>query len=219
VLFSRLSVLRAVSVLAMLRFFYFDLGNVLLKFDHALACRQLAGVAGISPDAVRRVIFEDGVQWRYERGEITCREFYEHFCDQTKSRPDYDAVQHAASAIFEVNPPVMPIVAGLAAAGRRLGVLSNTCPAHWNYCLPKYTGLRLFEVFALSYEIGAMKPDEKTYQAAAELAGAAPQEIFFTDDRPENVASARRAGFDAVPFTTAFRLAADLRARGVGLNY
>jgi putative hydrolase of the HAD superfamily len=203
----------------MLRFFYFDLGNVLLKFDHELACRQLAEVAGLSPNAVRRVVFDDGVQWRYERGEISCREFYEHFCRETGTRPDYDAVQHAASAIFEVNAPILPIVAGLAATGRRLGVLSNTCAAHWNYCLPRYVGLRFFEVFALSYEIGAMKPDEKTYRAAAELAGTAPEEIFFTDDRPENVESARRAGFDAVPFTTARQLAADLRARGVGLNY
>jgi putative hydrolase of the HAD superfamily len=203
----------------MLRFFYFDLGNVLLKFDHELACRQLAEVAGLSSDVVRRVLFDEGVQWRYERGEINCQEFYEHFCRETGARPDYDAVQHAVSDIFEVNAPVLPIVAALAAAGRRLGVLSNTCAAHWNYCLPKYAGLRFFEVFALSYEIGAMKPDEKTYQAAAELAGAAPEEIFFTDDRPENVESARRAGFDAVPFTTARRLAADLRVRGVGLNY
>jgi putative hydrolase of the HAD superfamily len=206
-------------MIAMLRFFYFDLGNVLLKFDHDLACRQLGEVAGLSPAEVRRVVFDEGMQWRYERGEITCREFYEHFCRETGTLPNYDAVQHAASAIFEVNAPVVPIVIGLAAAGRRLGVLSNTCAAHWNYCLPKYAGLRFFEVFALSFEIGAMKPDAKTYRAAADLAGAEPQEIFFTDDRPENVESARRAGFDAVAFTTASRLAADLRARGVGLNY
>ena len=104
-------------------------------------------------------------------------------------------------------------------AGHRLGVLSNTCAAHWNYCLPRYTLLRKFEVYALSFEIGAMKPDPTTYRAAADLAGAAPEEIFFTDDRPENVEAALAAGYDAVPFTTAARLADDLRRRGVEFNY
>jgi putative hydrolase of the HAD superfamily len=202
-----------------MRFFYFDLGNVLLRFDHGQACRQMAEVAGVSPEMVKQAVFEEGVQWQYERGEISCREFYDVFCARTRSRPDYVALQHAASAIFEVNAAIVPLVAGLASSGHRLGVLSNTCAAHWTYCHPRYTALRFFDVFALSYEIGAMKPDPKTYIAAAELAGASPEEIFFTDDRPENVAAAKQAGYDAVPFTTARSLAAELRARGIAFNY
>lgn len=203
----------------MLRFFYFDLGNVLIKFDHDLACRQLAQVAGTTPDQVRQLVFEGGVQRRYECGEISCREFYEVFCEGAGAWPDYDAVRHAASAIFELNTPVTSLVASMAAAGHRLGVLSNTCAAHWNYCLPRYAALQFFEVFALSFEIGAMKPEAKTYCAAAALAGVAPEEIFFTDDRPENVESACRAGFDATLYTSPDQLAADLRRRGVRFNY
>ncbi len=203
----------------MIRFFYFDLGNVLLHFDHGLACRQMAELAGLAPDVVRRVVFDEGVQWRYERGEISCQEFHAHFCHATRTSPDFAAFQYAASAIFEVNFSVAPVVVGLASAGQRLGVLSNTCAAHWNYCIPRYAALRFFDVFALSYEIGAMKPDEKTYRAAAELAGVAPDEIFFTDDRPENIEAALRAGFDAVPFTTARRLANELHQRRVAFNY
>ncbi|MBW3600652.1 MAG: HAD family phosphatase [Planctomycetes bacterium] len=203
----------------MARFFYFDLGNVLVRFDHELACRQMAEAAGVAVDVVRRVVFDEGMQWRYERGEITCRQFYDHFCQQTKTCADYDRVHHAASAIFELNAPVAPLVAGMAAAGHRLGVLSNTCAAHWKYCLPRYSLLRLFDVFALSFEIGSMKPDPATYRDAATLAGAAPEEIFFTDDRSENVEAARAAGYDAVLFTTAPALAADLRRRGVEFNY
>lgn len=30
------------------RFFYFDLGNVLLYFDHSLAMRKMAKIAGVS---------------------------------------------------------------------------------------------------------------------------------------------------------------------------
>ena len=36
------------------KFIYFDLGNVLLRFDHELACRQMAAVAGTTPELVPR---------------------------------------------------------------------------------------------------------------------------------------------------------------------
>jgi putative hydrolase of the HAD superfamily len=203
----------------MLRFFYFDLGNVLLKFDHNLACSQMGEVSGLSAEVVRQAVFDEGVQWQYERGEITCQQFFDVFCQRTDSRPSFDALQHAASAIFELNVSMAPIIAGLAAAGHHLGVLSNTCAAHWNHIRSHYSVLDFFDAFALSYEIGAMKPELRTYHAAARIAGVAPHEIFFTDDRQENVVAALQAGFDAVLFTNARRLMQDLRQRGVTVNY
>jgi HAD superfamily hydrolase (TIGR01549 family) len=106
-------------------------------------------------------------------------------------------------------------------AGLRLGILSNTSPCHWEFLLRQDYGIlpRCFKVHALSFEIGAMKPEPKIYQAAAELAGVAPQEIFFCDDIAAHVSAAREAGFDAEPYTTTPALVADLRRRGVRFNY
>ena len=39
------------------RFLYFDLDNVLLKFDHHLAARQMAEVAGLTEDRVWDLVF------------------------------------------------------------------------------------------------------------------------------------------------------------------
>ena len=39
------------------QFIYFDLGNVLLHFDHAIACRQIGQLAGIPEQRVRDVLF------------------------------------------------------------------------------------------------------------------------------------------------------------------
>ncbi len=69
------------------RFLYFDLGNVLLKFDHRLASRQMGEVAGVPADVVWEVVFAGDLEQRYESGEIGDREFYEIFCQQTSSRP------------------------------------------------------------------------------------------------------------------------------------
>lgn len=204
------------------RLLYFDLGNVLLNFDHEIAVRQMAQVSGAAPDVVREIIFgKDGLEWRYERGDISSREFYDLFCQQSKTQPDYNSLHRAGSEIFELNTSVVPIVSQLSAAGNRLGILSNTCEAHWEYAANgRYTILQqCFDLYALSYKLGSIKPEPHIYQAAAELAGVSPQEIFFVDDRPDNVAAACNAGYDAIQFTTATALAIALRERGVRFNY
>jgi len=76
----------------------------------------------------------------------------------------------------------------------------------------------MFPVHALSYRLRAMKPEPAAYAGAARLAGVQPKQIFFTDDRPDNVAAARAAGWDAVQFESACQLNEELRQRGVALN-
>jgi glucose-1-phosphatase len=203
------------------RFLYFDLGNVLLNFDHHLAARQMAEVAGMAAERVWEIVFGGDLELRYEAGEIGDREFYETFCRQSGSRPDSEALLLAGSAIFTPNPSIFPVVAALDAAGYRLGILSNTCPGHWAYCSDGRYGLvsRCFDVFALSYEIGACKPAAKIFHAAAKLAGVEPEEIFFVDDIEKHVAGARAAGFDAVQYTTTPALVAELRERDIDFNY
>ena len=63
-----------------IEFLYFDLGMVLVTFSVERMCRQMAEVAGITPDRVHEVIFQQGLQRRYEVGAISEHEFYEEFC-------------------------------------------------------------------------------------------------------------------------------------------
>ncbi|HEY2838647.1 MAG TPA: HAD family phosphatase [Pirellulales bacterium] len=202
-------------------FIYFDMGNVLLLFDHERGCRQIAEVAGTSTEEVRRVLFDTGLELRYEAGELSTREFYEAFCEQTGTRPDYQAMLRAAGDIFTVNASILPVVAALHAAGYRLGLLSNTCEAHWVFIQQHRFSVTstMFDVIALSYEVRAMKPDRRIFEAAAEKAGVAPAEIFFTDDIAGHVAGARAAGFDAEQYTTTPELVRQLRKRGLKFNY
>ena len=201
-------------------FLYFDLGKVLVDFEVDQMFRQLGEVAGIAPDRVRQVVLGGLLQQQYETGQISGPEFYDAFCRQTGTRPDYDALRRAGSEIFELKTSMVPVVAQLCQAGYRLGVLSNTCESHWEFCTRRYRILtELFAVHALSYEIGVAKPAAAIFHAAAELAGVRPEEIFYTDDSPQHVAGARAVGFDAVQYTSTPQLAADLRCRGVQFNY
>jgi len=203
-----------------LRFIYFDLGKVILDFDQEQMCRQVADVAGIEPARAQEVLLDAPLQFQYERGAVTSQEFFETFCRRVGRRPEFSALAQAASDIFRLNASVVPVIAQLRSAGWRLGVLSNTCECHWEYCAARFRILEeLFDVHALSYRIGAAKPEPAMFRAAAELAGVGVKEIFFTDDIPQHVAGARAAGFDAVQYTTAEKLAAELRRRGVRFNY
>lgn len=199
------------------KFFYFDLGNVLLFFDHRRAARQMAEVAGVPPEMVWEIVFASGLEQRYEAGKLSTQEFYEIFCEQTGARPDYQALAAAAGNIFEVNAPLLALLERLSESGRRLGLLSNTCELHWEHfssgCYPPIPAA--FHSLVLSFRVGCMKPETQIYAHAAELAGAAPHEIFFVDDVAGHVAAARRFGFDAVQYTTPEALAAELRQRGV----
>ena len=202
------------------KFIYFDLGNVVVHFDHQNMFRQIAQVSGVDAAQIEEVVLDRQLREAHETGRISGRELYDVFCRRTGTRPDYDALVRAGSDIFELNVSLLPIISQIRQAGYRLGVLSNTCAAHWEHCAGKFSIIaEAFSVEVLSYRVGAVKPQAEIFAAAAEAAGCRPQEIFFTDDTLGHVAGARASGFDAVQYTSTPKLVADLRQRGVVFNY
>lgn len=203
------------------RFFYFDMGNVLLRFSHERMAEQLAAASGTTAPTAWKILFEDGLHWEYERGELSRQQFYARFCQAADvALTDIERLDAAGNDIFEVNALMVGLVGRLAGAGYRLGILSNTTKSHWQHCLRRYGSLRsVFGVYALSYELKAMKPAPGVYEAAAKLAGVPASQVFFTDDRPENVAAALAAGFDAVRYESVSQVNEELRQRGVRTNF
>lgn len=201
-------------------FLYFDMGNVLLKFSHRRGAEQMAAVVGVSADEVDRIVYgKTGLHWQFERGELTPAQFYARFCELAGASLPADGRQAIAAAcndIFELNAPMLPLVAAIRQAGRRIGVLSNTSSDHWEFVNAKFPEIMgLFPLHALSCSLQMMKPDPAIYARAAELCETPPGEIFFTDDRADNVAAAQAAGWDAVQFTSADQLRRDLLERGL----
>jgi FMN phosphatase YigB (HAD superfamily) len=202
-------------------FLYFDLGNVVLHFSHQRAADQMAAVAGIPSEKAWRILFDgDGLEWSYERGELTREQFLTGFCEKAGRWPDRNKLDQAGNDIFELNVPIVGLLGSLSAAAYRLGILSNTSPSHWQHCTSRFGILRtLFPVHALSFRLRAMKPEARAFAAAAELAGVPPARVFYTDDRADNVTAARVAGFDAVVFHSVSQLNQQLLGRGVAVNY
>lgn len=201
-------------------FVYFDLGNVIALFDRDRSTAAMAALAGVPTDAVHAALFAEGLQESLERGAIDWAGFHRRFGEATGSTTDPAALAHAASDMFTLNVPILPVIAALDRSGIRSGILSNTCAPHWSHILAsRYSVLPgRFAVTVLSHEVGAMKPDPEIYRAAAAAAGVPGESIFFTDDVEEHVVAARRAGWDAEVFTSAHRLADQLERRGVNLG-
>lgn len=201
-------------------FLYFDLGNVLLFFDHRLAARQMAAVAGVCAERVWDVVYASGLYLRRETRELSDEDYYETICAAIGVRPDPLLFERAGCDIFRRNHTMLPVMAQLKAAGYRLGLLSNTCATHYEFFADGRFRMipEAFDVVVLSYEEGVMKPDRRIYETAAHRAGVPPERIFFADDLAANVEGARAAGIDAVQYTDTPRLLRDLRRRGVVFN-
>jgi FMN phosphatase YigB (HAD superfamily) len=203
-------------------FLYFDMGNVLIYFSHEKMAQQMAQALGVESRLAWQILFSDkcGLQWAYERGELSREQFYARFCEAAAGNADIDSLDIAGSDIFAINSPMCGLASQLAAAGYALGVCSNTTLSHWNHCAGNYRVLSTaFAVHALSFRLKAMKPDPAFYHAAAKLTGAAPHRIFFADDRPENVTAAKSAGWDAVLYESASQISETLRQRGISTNF
>jgi HAD superfamily hydrolase (TIGR01509 family) len=58
-----------------------------------------------------------------------------------------------------------------------------------------------FDGYILSYEVKAMKPDAKIYEALENAAGKHGAEILYLDDRPENVDAGAARGWQVILHT------------------
>lgn len=201
-------------------FIYFDLGKVLLEFSHEKMCAQMAKRVGLEPQLVKDILFEGDLIERYEVGQLNSTQFCDAFFEKCGASCDPQELLWAGSDIFELKSEMLPLVAHLSLSGSRLGILSNTCAAHWEFAKERFSFLSdFFPLVALSFELGNVKPGESIYRQAAIKAKTEPRRIFFVDDRPENVQGAIAEGWDAHVFQSAEQTLRLLLDRGVCLNY
>lgn len=191
------------------RFVYFDLGNVLVTFDHRIAARRLAEAAHCPLEQVLSTVFLSDLQLRYETGLVNDDQYAAEINQMIGSQLSTKHVLDAVSDIFEPNWPILDILQRLHQLQIPMGILSNTCDAHWRWLMQKNWPMLhgWFQFQVLSYEVGCMKPKTGIYENCEERCGLEGKRIFFTDDRPENIAAAALRGWT----TCLYREAAELQ--------
>ena len=193
----------------------FDMGNVLLFFSHELMCRQIGEVCGRTSDDIRRLLFDSGLQIRFERGEWNEAGFHRTFQETTGLAIELAELVRAGSDIFRLNRPMLPILDALKRRGVRLVLLSNTSVSHFEWVREHFDVLDCFDDFVLSFTAGAVKPEPAIFRAVLETIDCEPGECFYTDDIAAYVETGRQFGLQAETFTGAPDLIRHLADRGI----
>ena len=196
----------------------FDLGKVLVDFSVERACEQVATVGGVTPPAVKKFLFDDGLELQFECGLIDFGTLHRKFEEHFKITVSQSALAHAAADIFTPMEASLNLVAALRRKYQNtipFVLLSNTNEIHWNHIETKWRVSELFDHLVLSYQLKSMKPDAQIFLEAIRLTGLTAERCFFVDDVPENIAGARRAGLDCELFQGVASLTRHLAARGI----
>ncbi len=202
----------------MIRTFLFDMGNVLVHFSHERMCAQMGALCGRTGPEFRQILFDTGLQWEFERGKVSEREFHRRLEEAVGQPLDFEALVRAGSDIFHLNEPIVPLLDRLREWGHRLVLLSNTSISHFEFVSAEFDLLHRFDDFVLSYRVGALKPDSPIFEAALATIDCAPEECFYTDDIPAYVEAGRSFGLQAEVFTDVASLCKQLRVRGFSVD-
>jgi glucose-1-phosphatase len=199
----------------LIRTLLIDLGNVLVFFSHERMCAQIADVCGAPVADLKQVLLEQHLQRRFERGEVSEDEFRAAL-EAKFARPlDPEALKRAAADIFTLNEPMVPLLDRWKRDGYRLVLLSNTCVTHYEWVREQFDLLDRFDDLVLSYQVGAVKPEEAIFQDALAAIDCPPEECFYTDDIADYIARGRSFGLRSEVFRDVPTLMAQLEQLGV----
>lgn len=176
----------------------FDLGKVLVDFDYSIAVSRIARQSSLPAAEVEQFFFHSPLLVDYESGRLNRQEFYEQASQATGFRGSMKEFGNFFADIFTEIPPMIELHAELRQQHIPTYIFSNTNDLAVEHVRRNFPFFRKFEGYVYSYEVGAMKPDAKIYEALEKLANRYGKQIIYLDDRPENVAGGTARGWQAI---------------------
>ncbi|MDQ3158549.1 MAG: HAD-IA family hydrolase [bacterium] len=177
------------------KFVYFDINGCIVRFFQR-AFTRIAADTGASPDQIESAF------WQYNdavnRGEMTMQEFEEAL----GKKLNLDKVDWERYYLEEVEPvEEVHELLNWAKDHYNIGLLSNIMPGLIEKMKTKglIPDLPYFAVIDSS-EVGAVKPEAKIFEIAAEAAKVKPSEIMLVDDDRSNLMSAQSLGWHVLWF-------------------
>ena len=173
----------------------FDIGKVLLDFDYLVLVRKMAPQTQWSEAKLNDYLNQSPLLARYEFGELSSSEFFELIQRET----DFTGSEAEFAALFEdIFTPIAGMIdihRQIAQSGTPTFTFSNTNEMAVRYISRTYDFWKMFKGHVLSYEVGALKPEAKIYEALEELSDLYGEEIIYLDDLSENCAAGRERGW------------------------
>ncbi|MDD5544253.1 MAG: HAD-IA family hydrolase [Acidobacteriia bacterium] len=193
----------------------FDLGKVVIDFDWMRAMKKLEGRTPLSvPEIAGRLKNTDLVH-RYESGSLASESFVEEMQKLLELRVSFEEFVEAWSDIFQSDLILETDFIDRLKKHHRLLLLSNTDPFHAAFLKERFPVLEKFDARVFSFEVGAMKPDLKIYEAASHAAQAPADRILYVDDIAAYAEAGASLGWTTVTFKGKEDLLQEFRRLGV----
>ncbi|MCX5703708.1 MAG: HAD family phosphatase [Candidatus Omnitrophica bacterium] len=197
----------------------FDLGNVLIDFDHRIAAQRISQFTDKVEQEIFNLFFDSHLTALFEEGKISPPDFFLKIKEALNLKLDYVEFLPIWNEIFflsEKNQAVYKITRVLKYR-YKLALLSNVNILHFEYVKKEYPVFNAFHHIITSFEVALRKPHPLIYQKALQLLGAEPEKTFYTDDRPELIETGRQLGIRSFVFKGIAQLKKDLSDTGIDI--
>jgi putative hydrolase of the HAD superfamily len=191
----------------------FDLGNVLIDFDHRIAAERISKSAHKSPQEIFNLFFDSELTALFEEGKISPLEFFSKLKEILNLKLDYLEFIPIWNEIFflsEKNRYVYNL-AKILKSHYIIALLSNINILHFDYLKKNFPVFDAFHHIITSFEVGFRKPHPLIYKKALEVLGVLATDVAYTDDRPE-------LGIKSFHFQGIEKLKADFLSIGINLE-
>lgn len=198
----------------MYKLIIFDLGKVLLDFDHMNSCRELARFSSYSPEEIYKEIFVLGLEEKYDKNKISSSDFYKEILRRfkiDKSSVNFEYFKKIWGDIFYEIPSMGKLMEDLKKT-YQIYLLSNTNEIHFEWVYNKFNILKIPQEYILSYKLGFRKPDKRIFYEAINRAEVSPGECIYIDDIKEYTEVAQSIGITGIHFKSRERLEKKLKS-------
>jgi putative hydrolase of the HAD superfamily len=205
----------------MIKLFVFDLGNVILPFEHRQIAVKLheksVDKQAYTPQDLFDAMFdfENGMVNPYEEGLMSSVEFFSELKHRFQLEMNLEDFKDIWNPIFRDDPEVNRAILYLREKGYPLFLLSNTNELHFSYIIEKYPIVHVLDEWLLSFEVGAKKPKRRMFDAIFEKIDIRPSEVLYIDDIAHYVEAAQQLGINGIVFKHADQLWEFIRKNGI----
>ncbi|MDD4909147.1 MAG: HAD family phosphatase [Candidatus Omnitrophica bacterium] len=181
---------------------FFDFGNVWLDFDHWRAVDKIARFSPLDKKEIFDVFFDSEYTEKFEEGRVSPRDFFNAIRPRLKLNLGIEQFNSIWNDIFFLTPDNLKVhsLAKLLKKDLFILLISNINILHFEFLKKQFDIFGVFDRIVLSYEVGARKPKPEIYDTALRLSNAGPEEVIYTDDRPDLIAEAGKMGIDCIRF-------------------
>ena len=195
----------------------FDLGNVLIGFDHTIAVKKILKHTPKKSRDIYDLFFDSDLTQEFEKGKTGKLEFFQQVQTALELKISYGEFLPIWNEIFFSKPESENFVGSLN-SGIKLALLSNINQLHYEYIREEFSStIGLFEPDKIipSFRTGFIKPDKEIYDLALKALDVPRESVVYVDDRLDLIEAALSYGIKSIQFKSAKELKQKFQDLGI----